>query len=148
MENRITHAWQSIRCLCRYLRHLISASIVLVLTYAAVADEAASAAAQLQLKPQRCVALHQGQMCYQSVQLFWRAPQAGHYCLYQQSAETPIHCWQNVAAGQFQYEFASDTSLDLQLVNVQDNKILATATLEVAWVYKANTRRKTHWRLF
>jgi hypothetical protein len=118
------------------------------MAHAAVANEAATAAAQLQLKPQRCVALHQGQMCYQSVQLSWRAQQAGHYCIYQQKAETPVYCWRGVAAGQYQYEFASDASLEFQLVNAQTKIPLATATLEVAWVYKANTRRKTHWRLF
>ena len=118
------------------------------MAYAAHADEAVIAAAQLQLKPNRCVALHQGQVCYQKVQLSWRAQQPGHYCLFQPNKESPVYCWQGVAAGQYQYEFAGDVSLELQLVNMQTKIPLATATLEVAWVYKANTRRKTHWRLF
>lgn len=104
--------------------------------------------AQLQLKPGRCVALHQGQVCYQRVQLEWRAAQAGHYCLYQKSADQPLHCWQNVSAGEYVYAFASDTSVQLQLLDAQTQALVAQAELEVAWVYKANTRRKTQWRLF
>jgi len=102
----------------------------------------------LQLKPNRCVALHQGQVCYQDVQLLWSAPHVGHYCLHQQNVAQPLHCWQNVNAGEFRYEFASDASVQLQLVNAQTKTVVAQAGLEVAWVYKANTRRQTHWRLF
>jgi len=111
-------------------------------------DAPAAAAALLQLKPNRCVALHQGQVCYQTVQLFWSAPQAGVYCLYQQHSEQPLHCWQDVNAGEYRYEFASDASVQLHLVNEQTKNIVAQAGLQVAWVYKSNTRRETHWRLF
>jgi hypothetical protein len=102
----------------------------------------------LQLKPNRCVALHQGQVCYQDIQLLWSTPQVGHYCLYQQNSEQPLHCWQSVNAGEYRYEFASDASMQIQLVNAQTKTVIAQAELEVAWVYKTNTRRKTHWRLF
>lgn len=108
----------------------------------------AAEAVLLQLKPNRCVALHQGQVCYQDVQLLWSAPQVGHYCLHQQNVAQPLYCWQNVNAGEFRYEFASDASVQLQLMNVQTKTIVAQTGLEVAWVYKANTRRQTHWRLF
>ncbi len=102
----------------------------------------------LQLKPSRCVALHQGQVCYQNIQLLWSTPQVGHYCLYQQNAGEPLHCWENVNAGEYLYEFSSDESVQLQLVDAQTKAVVAQAGLEVAWVYKANTRRQTHWRLF
>ncbi len=129
--------------------------LLLVASMQAYAQGDASAAtinipvtAQLQLKPGRCVALHQGQVCYQRVQLEWRAARAGHYCLYQKSADQPLHCWQNVSAGEYVYAFASDTSVQLQLLDAQTQALIAQAELEVAWVYKANTRRKTQWRLF
>lgn len=104
--------------------------------------------AQLQLKPTRCVALHQGQVCYQTIQLSWSANQQGNYCLYNQYDDTPVYCWQDAAAGQYQYEFASDSSVELQLLNMQTKTPVAIATIDIAWVYKTNTRRKTHWRLF
>lgn len=115
---------------------------------APVAEAVVVEAVLLQLKPSRCVALHQGQVCYQNIQLLWSTPQVGHYCLYQQHAGEPLHCWENVNAGEYLYEFSSDESVQLQLVDAQTKAVVAQAGLEVAWVYKANTRRQTHWRLF
>jgi hypothetical protein len=104
--------------------------------------------AQLQSKPNRCVALHQGQVCYQEVILYWHADRTGEYCLYQQQAQEPLHCWQAQASGEYRYAFASDTPVQMQLVSMNDKTRLAEAQIDIAWVYKANTRRKTHWRLF
>lgn len=112
------------------------------------ADTAPTQQVQLQSKPNRCVALHQGQVCYQDIVLSWQVDQASEYCLYQQHAEQPLHCWQSVSSGQYSYAFASDSSVKLQLVNAQTKSVVAETLVEVAWVYKANTRRKTHWRLF
>lgn len=145
------------RLLASIRRHICNALLVLlcaqVLPVSAQGDATITAnnttdkPANLQLKPGRCVALHQGQVCYQRVQLQWRA-QVGNYCLYQKGAGHPLHCWQNVDAGDYVYAFASDTSVQLQLIDTQTQAIVAQAELEVAWVYKANTRRKTQWRLF
>jgi len=150
MENCTSHQRQLIArvFVVRNALLSISASIFLLIAHAVRADTALAETAQLQLKPNRCVALHQGQVCYQNVQLSWSANQLGNYCLYQQYSEAPVYCWQSVAAGQYHYEFASDASVQLRLVNMQTSNTVATATVEVAWVYKANTRRKTHWRLF
>lgn len=123
------------------------ATVTATITANNTANNTTDKPANLQLKPGRCVALHQGQVCYQRVQLQWRA-QAGNYCLYQKGAGHPLHCWQNVDAGDYIYAFASDTSVQLQLIDTQTQAIVAQAELEVAWVYKANTRRKTQWRLF
>lgn len=127
---------------------LMICSIFLLIVNTVQADDNFAEAAQLQLKPNRCVALHQGQVCYQKIQLSWSVPQAGNYCLYQQYTDAPLFCWQDVSAAEYEYEFSSDTSVQLRLVNVDTKTSLATASLEVAWVYKASTRRKTHWRLF
>lgn len=103
--------------------------------------------ASLLLAPARCVALHQGQVCYQRVQISWSSFVAGHYCLYLETQPHPLQCWQDQNQGTLEFEFASHSSQLLQLKNTQQH-ILAEANMEVAWVYKANTRRKTHWRLF
>lgn len=134
--------------LLRWLLRLMGTTLLTITASTAQANDAVIESAQLQLKPHRCVALHQGQMCYQTVQLSWSANQQNNYCLYQQLNATPLYCWQGVAAGHYQYEFVSDSSVQLQLINIQTNAVVATAIVEVAWVYKANTRRKTHWRLF
>ena len=106
-----------------------------------------SPTASLVLTPARCVALHQGQVCYQRVQISWSSSAAGSFCLYQQDQTEPLHCWQDQSEATLDFEFAADTSQLFQLRNV-DQQILAETALEVAWIYKASTRRKTHWRLF
>ncbi len=78
----------------------------------------------------------------------WQVDQASEYCLYQENVEHPLHCWEGVGAGQYHYAFASDTSIKLQLVKMPSKTLVTETLVEVAWVYKANTRRKTHWRLF
>ena len=162
MENCATHQSSWPRRLFIAARQFVGINAFIILVFAQSAqvnaqsdkqehaqmEAAAAPAVLLQLKPNRCVALHQGQVCYQNVQLLWSAPQPGHYCLYLQNTAQPLNCWQNVNVGEYRYEFASDTSLQLHLVNEQTKTVIAQAELEVAWVYKANTRRQTHWRLF
>ncbi|HTF95198.1 MAG TPA: DUF3019 domain-containing protein [Cellvibrio sp.] len=104
-------------------------------------------AASVLLSPARCVALHQGQMCYQRVQVSWSSSVNDDYCIYQEDREEPLRCWQQQTQGVMEFEFASDGSQQMQLKNAQQ-QVVAESALEVAWVYKANTRRKTHWRLF
>jgi len=145
MENCVLHSRQSVR---RLFFLVCALTLLLLGRVVLAADNVLTNAVQLQSKPNRCVALHQGQVCYQDIVLSWQVDQASEYCLYQQHAEQPLHCWQTVFSGQYRYAFASDSSVKLQLVNTQTKTVVAETLVEVAWVYKANTRRKTHWRLF
>lgn len=103
---------------------------------------------ELSLKPQRCVALHQGQMCYQTVTVTWRAQVPDNYCVFQQGLDEPLRCWLAATQGELRHEFVSDTTLVIELRAEQDSARLAESRLEVAWVYNRNTRRKSHWRIF
>lgn len=98
--------------------------------------------------PTRCIALHQGQSCYQTIDIHWQTIQIGDYCLYQQESEPAIYCWKSQQQGQLRYDFVSNSTLLFQLVDMKEKKPVSEIQVEVAWVYKANTRRKTHWRLF
>jgi hypothetical protein len=122
-----------------------------IVTTTAVADtppvSTTAETVSLLLTPRRCVALHQGQICYQRVQVSWSSVTSGDYCVYQETQVQPLHCWQGQTQGRFEFEFASDASLLLQLKDARQ-EVVGESSMEVAWVYKANTRRKTHWRLF
>ena len=145
MDNCVIRQRQSaLRLLCS----LCLMFLVLPCSLLWASDVASTQKTQLHPKPNRCVALHQGQVCYQDVVLFWQVVQVSEYCLYQEHAEHPLHCWEGVGAGQYKYAFASDTSIKLQLVKMPSKTLVTETLVEVAWVYKANTRRKTHWRLF
>lgn len=112
------------------------------------ASETDSPTATLNLKPARCVALHQGQVCYQSLKIYWSAHKTGDYCLHHKDTQTALGCWESAASGEMVYEFSSDRSTALHLVHKVDGQIIAEAIIEVAWVYDSNRRRKSHWRVF
>ena len=145
MDNCVIRQRQSV---LRLLCNLCLMFLVLPCNLLWATDVASTQKTQLQPKPNRCVALHQGQVCYQEIILSWQVDQVSEYCLYQENAEHPLHCWEGVSAGQYHYAFASDTSIKLQLVKMPSKTLVTETLVEVAWVYKANTRRKTHWRLF
>jgi Protein of unknown function (DUF3019) len=100
------------------------------------------------ITPTRCIALHQGQICYQKFNIIWRTSNYSDYCLYQKGNEQAIYCWQAANQGSLGYDFAHNSTQTLQLINIKEKILVSESTIEVAWVYKANTRRKTHWRLF
>lgn len=135
--------------MCKSMQRLACAGLLLIVAMPAMQSQAAndSPASTLLLTPARCVALHQGQICYQQVQVSWSSSDADDYCLYQQHEVQPLQCWKAQTQGVYEFEFASDGSRVLQLKNASQH-VVAESTLEVAWVYKSNTRRKTHWRLF
>lgn len=134
------------------LRYRLAVIPVLLLSL----GQTVSAAAQLsepdevmmRLRPQRCVALHQGQQCYQSLRITWQSMQLRDLCLFVDEVEQPLVCWQAAAQGEFRYEFEGDRSLTFRLQDEDSTAPVAEAELEVAWVYSRNTRRKSHWRIF
>jgi len=99
-------------------------------------------------KPGRCVALHQGQTCYSKVTFRWRELNDKYnYCIVENGASRPLHCWIGGQAGHFVYDFGSNKSVRYQLMR-EDEKIIAETEVQVAWVYKSRQRRSTGWRLF
>lgn len=104
--------------------------------------------AQLQVKPGRCISLHEGQVCYQKLIIQWQSLIADNYCLYQKSNPVALLCWDNVAQGSGAYEFSGSMSTDFILVRKRDEHILAEFKIDVVWVYDASSRRESHWKIF
>jgi len=105
-------------------------------------------APSLEVVPQRCVALHQGQICYQSASLVWRAPEKGHYCLYISNTPASLQCWKNEKTGSFIHDFQSPNTLTFRLRNMKTQQDLVQTQLNVAWVYGNKKRQRSSWRLF
>lgn len=104
--------------------------------------------AVLSAEPERCVALHRGQKCYQKIIFSWTAPKPGEYCLKLQGEEAPIECWKGKMQGSIPVVFESAQDLVYQIIDLKDDRRLALVTIKVAWVYKSNRRRSASWRLF
>lgn len=130
------------------MKKLSGGLALLLLSLAAVHVVAEPDEAQLQIKPARCIALHEGQVCYQTLTVTWRARVEDTYCLFQQDNKVPIQCWENTATGKATLELESSSSRQFFLQRKRDNKNLAEFTVEVAWVYDASTHRESHWRIF
>lgn len=102
----------------------------------------------LTLKPSRCVALHQGQVCYQEVVFQWEAMDSQfNYCIVELDVARPLHCWLGGRAGRFVYDFGSDKSSRFQLQR-DNGSIVGELEIVVAWVYKGRKKRNSGWRLF
>lgn len=104
--------------------------------------------AQLDVTPERCIALHKGQICYLEVTFLWQHAKTGDYCLVNITNNKEIHCWQQSKNGQFSFDFQSAISHDFVLRSQKSGKVHANAQIPVAWVYKSSKRAKSTWRIF
>lgn len=115
-------------------------------------DALAQTPADLTLTPERCVAMNEGQACYQTVIVRWQSNKLADYCLYLQNEPDPIVCWPDARQGRARFEFASETSMTYQLrmttATGDLSQALAQATLTVSWVYGDSKKRRNSWRLF
>ncbi len=114
-----------------------------ILTKTAFAEEN-----RLSLKPARCVALHEGQRCYQTVSITWHTAIKETLCIYQQNVSEPLTCWDNQDSGTMKIDFEESSTTTFYLQRMQDNKVLSEVAFEVAWVYDTRSHRDSHWRIF
>ncbi len=105
-------------------------------------------AVELNVKPNRCITLHQGQLCYQKLNFQWQTAGTTQYCLYRADLDGPLLCWEGDDMQQFRYTFESPQGTDFYLVNEDSGEELARITIAVAWVYKSGKKVSTGWRLF
>jgi len=102
----------------------------------------------IQLKPKRCVALHKGQTCYQTVNVSLNAHTDRDYCLYTWHEKEPLHCWQGQDEQAVHYDFASSKALVFYVKDQAENDIVASSLFEVVWVYRSKKTNNSSWRLF
>ncbi len=102
----------------------------------------------LRVKPNRCIALHEGQQCYQKLQFSWTTPERGHYCLYQRETDVPLICWQGNDMNRYTYKFESKQNKVFLIRDEDTENIMTETEVSVAWVYKRTKKVTTGWRLF
>lgn len=133
--------------------HLLRAILVLIAGFGAALTEKAFAetTAEMSLKPERCVALNEGQTCYQTVTVQWQSPVLADYCLFEQNVSEPLVCWQGAKSGKAKVQFQSDTNVTYRLMLGQPPEEMVTSAeseIVVTWVYSKTKKRKNSWRLF
>ena len=123
-------------------------SLAVVLIQNAHADPTA----EMDLSPERCIALNEGQTCYQTVTVTWQTDTAGDYCLMSEKMTLALVCWENSRQGKAKMEFASSETVTFRLrltdTDNQTTYVVAQADIIVTWVYSDTKRRRNSWRLF
>ncbi|GLX79347.1 hypothetical protein tinsulaeT_26870 [Thalassotalea insulae] len=102
----------------------------------------------IELQPNQCIAVHQGEKCYVDISLNWQTQQSGNYCLFSSQQQAPLLCWQNSLSGHFEQETIANENVIFYLKAQHGSEILAQKELKMAWVYKKSVRARTSWRLF
>ncbi len=103
---------------------------------------------EFSVKPNKCVALHQGQTCYQELHFSWRIYLQGEFCLHITSQAEPLVCWESDERTSFEYDFQSHQGADFIIVEKNTSSSLAAVNVNTAWVYKSKKRKTGSWRLF
>lgn len=100
------------------------------------------------ITPSRCVALRQGQTCFQDVVFKWQQAHVGNYCVVELSTSEPLKCWKNTSSGELNIDFQSDKTLTYVLRKDEEPTNIASSTITVSWVFKSSKRPKSSWKLF
>lgn len=112
-----------------------------VVSYAEVAKY------QLSTLPNKCVALRHGRTCFAQVVLRFEVVKPGLYCIRRQNKEQPLYCETISRYGSFKYDFQAKSKQIFTLVEQGKSRILASTTIDVAWVHQVRSRKR-RWRLF
>lgn len=98
--------------------------------------------------PNQCVALNQGQVCFQELTLVWRSTIPGDYCVRSSQFDDALACWQGEQEGQLALSVEAKESVLFSLNRQKTDEKLAEALMRVAWVYKQKRKKMMSWRLF
>ncbi len=104
--------------------------------------------ASMNVNPDQCVAMSQGQSCYVAVELSWKVQSPGNYCLYADGQSEALNCWKNSFTGEYKKAFNSKVNLVFSLKRQHEQLSLATAVVKMAWVHKKKGQPRKSWRIF
>ncbi|NQY33680.1 MAG: DUF3019 domain-containing protein [Alteromonadaceae bacterium] len=126
---------------------LIACCLMLASSHSLAQPDKPVRGTQLEVTPERCIALRKGQTCYLEVTFKWQQGESSDYCLINVTRNSVLKCWRNRSKGQYSFDFQSSKSNTFVLRSKNSNVDLAQAHIVVAWVYKSTKRSKLSWRL-
>jgi hypothetical protein len=132
----------------RLLKQVKTSSLLLILLAINSVANATDIQASMNVSPEQCVAMRQGQACYVSVQLSWQVAAPGNYCLYTSGESTAINCWENTTSGELKKSFDSKVNVVFSLRRQNDSASVASAVVKMAWVHKKKGQPRKSWRIF
>jgi hypothetical protein len=149
--NILIKKWCSGISNCPLLLRMVIITLGLVISFTAKANPNPNpnpAVPMMKISPKQCIALHQGKRCYVDIELQWLTPEKGDYCLYSSQQRSPLMCWQQDNKGEFKKEIVANEDVMFLLKAHGSSQSIAKVKLEMAWVYKKNSRSRSSWRIF
>jgi len=128
----------------KVLIKLAALSVCLLLSITHADNQSAS----LTVKPDRCIGLQQGQVCFAMLTFKWTTPASGEFCLYDEHRADPLVCWIGDSETTFAEPFESNVNVNYEIRLKSSDEPVAQALVKVSWVYRSNTSSTSRWRLF
>lgn len=132
----------------RLQRQVKNILLMMLLVPISFVTNASELQASMNVSPEQCVAMSQGQECYVSVELTWKVNIPGDYCLYTSAQKTALSCWTSSMNGSFKQEFNTRMNLEFALTRQGEKQPLVISVVKMAWVHKKKGQPRTSWRLF
>lgn len=86
---------------------------------------------QLSIRPSICVSYDNEAPCEMMLNISWRGGNGAPVCLNTAAEPSPISCWENTLSGELEVPYAQNTNSVYQLVDREDNRVLADAEVQV-----------------
>jgi len=102
----------------------------------------------LTINPSRCIALHEGQICYVNLKIEWKSLPLDEYCLFDERYDEPLVCWQGNELASYVYDFNAKANVNFIIRNKGEGEEQVKALVRISWVYKSNNKNTSRWRLF
>jgi len=124
--------------------------LLLCLVFFSQVTQAAPGTTQslMSVKPKQCVAMKQGNACFVVVEVKWKLPRSGQYCLYSSQQKQAIECWSGQTQGRIELDVEARDNVSFVIRAKNAEQPLLSGLIKMAWVYKKKGKPRTSWRLF
>ncbi|MDH5622687.1 MAG: DUF3019 domain-containing protein [Gammaproteobacteria bacterium] len=117
-------------------------TFVLLLPVLTLAEEQADNAFQLTVKPVLCIIDNRNPNCDMSFLVIWQSVKRGYYCLHNDLAEVPVHCWSEERAGRLDDDRIVQDTFSYWMTGDDTDIRLAEVVVEVLRMDSDDRRRK------
>lgn len=121
-------------------------TLLLLLPFAAVADDGAGDAYTLSVKPLLCIVDARTPACEMRFSIRWASDESGYYCVFNELETQALRCWSEAQAGELRDDRSVAESFSYWLNQGVDEPVLARATVDVLKKDSDDRRRRRRTR--
>jgi len=121
-------------------------ALLLLVPLAALADDTASEAHTLSVKPLLCIVDARTPACEMRFAIRWASDESGYYCVFNELETEALRCWRQAQAGDLRDDRTVAESFSYWLKQGVDAPVLAKATVDVLKKDSDDRRRRRRTR--